>query len=154
MWIKLAAMFSLGLIFLSCTRSLSDRTPEGALDSYVKTAFSVKKSADREKLLELSIGEAREQLQGMSEEDFMARFGNGSIRLIDLKMKDKRSEKDGGVSLVYELSYEDGNGGKGPVTHKKIAYLQQQDGGWRIRGTKNIKEYVEQNAPMVIELTK
>ena len=126
------------------------------MESYVNAAFSVKQESDKEKLLSLSIGEARIQLESMSDEDFMARFGKGKLHLVGLKMKDRRSELDGGVSLVYELVYREGAPDSGPVTHKKIAYLKKDsdESGWMVRGTKNIKEFVEQNEPMVIELTK
>jgi hypothetical protein len=154
MWTNFAWIAVLGVFTAGCTKMVSDKTPEGALESYVTSAFTVKRPADREKLLQLSTGEAHEQLQAMSEDNFMARFGKGNLRLISLKMKDRRGEKDGGISLVYELSYEETTQGKGPVTHKKVAYLKEDGGHWRIRGTKNIKEYVEQAEPMVIELTK
>ncbi len=152
MWNKITAFILVSMVMAGCTKSANDKTPEGALQSYVNAAFSVKNPADKEKLLNLSTGEAHDQLQNMSDDNFMASFGKG-IRLVNLKTKDRRGETDGGVSLVYELSYDDGSG-KGAITHKKIAYLTPTEEGWRIRGTKNIKEVVEQNDPMVIDLTK
>lgn len=156
MWINwVVLVVSLGLVS-GCTKGLNNKTPEGALESYIGAAFSVKGIEDKQKLLNLSAGEAKEQLEAMSDEKFQASFGKDTIKLVSLSMKDRRSEKDGGVSLVYELTYKQGSGDTGPVTHKKIAYLIKQDeeSGWRVRGTKNIKEYVEQSEPMVIQLTK
>ena len=154
MWSKIRAAVLCLAVFAGCTKGPSDKTPEGALESYVAAAFSVQSAADKEKLLRLSAGEAQSLLSTMSDEDFVSRFAAGKLRFVGLKTKDRRAERDGGVSMVYELSYEEVGKGKGPITFKKIAYLVPVDAGWRIRGTKNIKEFVEHVDPMVIEITK
>lgn len=156
MWTRSLVLLLVLGSYWGCTKKMNNKTPEGALESYVSAAFSVSSAADKNKLLALSAGEARAQLESMSDEDFLSKFGKNALQLISLSMKDRRSEKDGGVSLVYELSYRAGSGDAGPVSYKKIAYLirESDETGWQVRGTKNIKEYVELSGPMVIEVTK
>lgn len=143
---------ALALVVSGCTKPPKTDTPEGALGAYVTTAFAVKRPADRQKLMDLSDGEARSFLESMSEEDFRRQFIDSNLVFVSMQTKDLREENSGDVSLVYELSYREGKAAAPTVhTNKKIAYLTKTaDGHWRIRATKNVKSFVEMKEDLVV----
>lgn len=156
---KLARNVSMGLALLmgltlaGCTKKSSPpNTPEGALEKYVTTAFSVKSAGDREQLLALSAGEALEHLKKMSEENFQKQFVDSKLRFVSMKTRDLRQEDNGDVSLVYELSFQDTAGGTSAShTNKKLAFLTKDETGeWKIRATKNVKTTIERKEDLVI----
>ena len=144
------ALLILAMALLGCTKGGGNASsPEGALDQYVHIAFGVTDVKDSQKMLALSTGEAREWLASMSEDAFKAQFMKNHMQLVNFTTKDKVSESDGDVSLVYELSFKDGSA-EGDPTHravyslKKIAYLTRKDEGtWKIKATKNVKTFIE-----------
>ena len=163
-FLSLARFFSLiGLLGLgACTKSPQLNTPEGVLEEYVKRAFSAKSIEDGKKLLELSTGEAKNWLSSLNEEEFKKQFVQNSMVFLSLKMKDRRQDQGGDVSLVYELSFRDGRGPepltpKGGMTPssaiytvKKIAYLTRDGEAWKIKATKNVKSFVERKEDLEI----
>ncbi|MCO5142447.1 MAG: hypothetical protein M9962_05085 [Oligoflexia bacterium] len=140
------------IIAIGCTKTPKAESPEGALQKYVQIAFGAKSFADKQKLAELSTGEALEYLNTMNEEDFKMQFLDSNLRLVSVKAKDKRQESDGDVSLVYELEYKDGKSEQlTTYSNKKIAFLTQgADGFWKIKATKNLKTFIEKTDDLVI----
>jgi hypothetical protein len=151
LWLVASAI--LGLAFASCTKQAEvASSPEGALQKYVSEAFAARAQSDKQKLLDLSTGDAHAMLEAMSAEDFKRRFLDANLRLTELNMKDVRQEANGDVSLVYELSFKEGKPEAVAVhTYKKIAYLTRDEkGAWKIRATKNIKSFIEKKEDLVI----
>ena len=153
-WLNAALVVSL-LALAGCTRGGGTASsPEGALDQYVHAAFSGKEDAS-DKMLDLSTGEAKEWLSSMSKEAFKKQFVDNHMQLVSFSAKDKTTEANGDVSLVYELTFKDGSSDGKPTSQavyslKKIAYLSRATddkgtatGGWKIRATKNVKTFIE-----------
>ncbi len=140
------------VLAFSCTRAKLPDSPEGTLQRYVTEAFQVKGLGDKEKLIELSTGEALDYLQAMTEADFKKQFVESNLKLVSVQTKDLRQDNEGGVSLVYELMYKDGKVESPTVhTNKKIAYLvRNEKGEWKIRSTKNVKSFIEKKEDLVI----
>lgn len=136
----------------SCTKSQKADTPERALEKYVSAAFNVRSVEDRQKLLNLSAGDALTFLQRMDDETFRKHFIDAKLEMVSMKTKDLRQEVSGDVSLVYELSYRESGVGKALHTNKKIAYLthDQEQGEWRIKATKNMKTFIEMKDDLVV----
>ncbi|NUM87752.1 MAG: hypothetical protein HUU37_00975 [Bdellovibrionales bacterium] len=147
-----AAALTILLALQACTRG--GKTPAVALEQYVAAVMSASGSGDREKLLEMTVGEAREQFTSMTEEQFLAAFPKGRYRLISLRIRDPREEKAGVVSLVYEVTFEDkGAGSPAVLTNKKVAYLEKAESdSWKIRGVRAVKNFVEQKDALEIRL--
>lgn len=141
------------LIFSACTKAPKMDSPEGALQSYVVTAFEAKSPEDKKKLMALSTGEALFYLESMSDENFKKQFVDSKLKFVSLKAKDRREETSGDVSLVYELSFREGDASSPTVhTNKKIAYLthDKEKGEWKIKATKNLKSFVERKEDLVV----
>lgn len=152
-WLKGVAGCLAVLAAVGCTKSGPKAdTPEGALHSYVVTAFEARSVADKQKLLGLSTGEAKAYLEQMGEADFKRQFLDSKLQFVSMKARDLRQETGGDVSLVYDLNYKDTRDGSTTVhTNKKIAYLTQAEPGhWKIKGTKNVKTFVERKEDLVI----
>src|SRR5688572_27134334 len=133
-WLKVVGhlSFAFSLLFAgACTKQASrPNTPEAALELYVTTAFAAKSADARQALLDLSTGDAKAWLETMSPEDFKKQFVDNSMVFQSLKSKDKREDKDGGVSLVYELAFKDGvTPNAAAYTNKKIAFLTKDEKG-------------------------
>ena len=133
------------LMISACVKKRQLETPISVMEEYINIAMTAKASSDRSKLLELTTGNAYQELKGMSDKEFDEKFIQSKFRFIAFKAKDLREENDGSLSLVYELSYEaKAEGNPATVTNKKIAYLGKDDSGhWKIKDTKNIKSLIE-----------
>jgi hypothetical protein len=146
----------LGLLALAaCTRKPQGTTPEGALEDYVKTAFSARSTDDLKHMIDLSTGEAKEWLDSMTKETFEQQFVKNKMVLQSFTTKDKSQEKDGDVNLVYEIAFKDGSPDGNPTgpavfTNKKIAYLHKDGNQWKVRATKNVKSVIERKDPLEI----
>jgi hypothetical protein len=139
------------LLVSACEKAPKADTPEGALNRYVEAAFGAKSVSDKQKLTDLSTGEALEYINRMSDAEFKKQFIDTSLSLVKLKSKDLRQEEGGDVSLVYEIEFKEGKGAQGSImSNKKIAYLTHADGGWKIKSTKNLKTFIEQKEALVI----
>lgn len=155
-WLKffMAASPMIAILAMqSCTKPASQpTTPEGALEAYVRTAFSAKTDEARQTLLNLSTGDAKSWLETMTPETFKKQFVENSMVLQDFKSKDLRQETSGDVSLVYEIAFRDGKTPNAAAyTNKKIAYLTRDEKGeWKIKATKNIKSVVERKDDLEI----
>jgi hypothetical protein len=150
---KLRKLFVAGLSLLavSCTQAPKADTPEGALHSYVTAAFDAKGPSDKKRLVDLSTGDAKGYLERMSDEDFKKQFVDTKLRFLSLKAKDKRTENNGDVSLVYELNYRDGlDPTRASYMNKKIAYLTKEGAMWKIKSTKNMKSFIERKEDLVV----
>jgi hypothetical protein len=155
MWHKnflFIGLLAVSLGFVGCTKNQTANTPEAALDQYVSAAFSAKNLDDKSKLLNMATGDALAHLQKMKDDEFKKQFLDANLKLVSLKVKDIREDNEGGVSMVYELSFQDGKSGAAVVhTNKKVAYLTKIDGGqWKIRATQNVKSYIEKKEDLVI----
>jgi hypothetical protein len=136
-----------------CTKAPKADTPEGALQKYVTTAFAVKSVDDKQKLMDLSTGDALAYLQSMGEEAFKKQFVDTKLQFVSMQAKDVRQDVTGDVSLVYELTYKEGKGNEMVLnTNKKIAYLTRDagTGEWKIKATKNLKSFVERKEDLVV----
>ncbi len=151
MWIKLALV---SMLLMACTKGGKSGTPAGALEQYVAAVMSVSGPEDRQKLLDMTVGEAKEQFEKMSVEEFTKAFPKGRYRLVSLRIRDPREEKAGVVSLVYEVTFEDkGSGASAVFTNKKLAYLEKSESdAWKIRGVKGVKSFVEKKEALEIKL--
>jgi hypothetical protein len=152
-WFKLVAAATMIAFLVGCTKEMKADTPEGALQKYVTAAFSARSTDDRQKLVNLSTGEALAFIQSMSDETFKKHFIDSNFDFVSLKAKDLRQENSGDVSLVYELTYREGKGeSKVEHTNKKIAYLtlDAAAGEWKIKATKNLKSFVERKEDLVV----
>lgn len=144
---------SLALLANGCTKGPKADTPEGALEKYVTAAFDAKSLGDREKLKELSTGDALVFLERMSDDDFKKHFIDSKLRFVSMKAKDRRVEVSGDVSLVYELEYKEGDIATPTIhTNKKIAYLthDNEKNEWKIKATKNLKSFIERKDDLVV----
>lgn len=130
--------------------------PSQVLEAYVNAAMSAKSAKDKEKLKELSMGEAREALEKMSDKEFEQQFVENRLqKSASIKTKDLRQEAGGDISLVYELSYNESSADAKPtmMTVKKIAYMgKDEKGEWKIKATKNVKSLIEKTEPLLIPL--
>jgi hypothetical protein len=152
-WHKAFFGLAIAAAVCSCTKAPKADTPEGALEKYVTTAFAANSPADRQKLADLSAGEALTFIQNMSDDDFKKYFLDSHLRFSSLKTKDKRQDVNGDVSVIYELEYKEGETAAPTVhTNKKIAYLtfDKASGEWKIRATKNLKSFVERKEDLVV----
>lgn len=148
---KFAPALIIALLLSGCDKGPKPDTPEGALQKYVEAAFSAKSVSDKQKLADLSTGEALAYLEKMNDDDFRRQFLESSLSLVSIKMKDKHTEGSGDVSLVYEIEFRSKKDNKTTVmANKKIAYLMQADGNWKIKSTKNMKTFIEQKEDLVI----
>lgn len=138
--------------FSACTKAPMANTPEAVLDRYVSSAFNAKNIEDKKKLLDLTTGDALAHLEKMKDDDFKKQFLEANLALVSMKVKDIRQDNEGGVSMVYELSFKDGKAGNSVVhTNKKVAYLNRnQAGDWKIRATQNVKSFIEKKEDLVI----
>ena len=160
----LATMALLG--FAACTKDMPAPTsPEATLERYVKLAFAAKSTDAKEELLKLTAGDAEMWLSSLSDEDFRKQFVENQMQFIGLRTRDRREDKNGDVSLVYELEFKDGKGPKpldsgqpqtmtpSPAVYstKKIAFLTKtKEGEWRIKATKNVKTFIERKEDFVV----
>ncbi len=149
---KIAPAIALCFLLSACDKSPKADTPEGALQKYVEVAFSARSVSDKQKLEALSTEEALAFLQKMDEEDFKRQFLEPSLSLVNIKMKDKHTEGSGDVSLVYEIEFKSRNKDNKTtvMSNKKIAYLKQDQGSWKIKSTKNMKTFIEQKEDLVV----
>jgi hypothetical protein len=91
-----------------------------------------------------------------AQEAFEKQFLKNNMKLVSFTSKDKVRDESGDVSLVYELSFKDGNESGDPTKRavyslKKIAYLTNKDGGtWKIKATKNVKTFIERKDDLQI----
>lgn len=133
------------LLLGSCTKKMPD-SPAGVLEQYIQVAMNAKSLQDKDKLMELTMGSAHDDLEKMTPEQFEQGFISSQLHITGFKTKDLRQENSGDVSLVYELDFQEkgGAGGVADMNNKKIAYLSKDDAGhWKIKETKNVKSFVE-----------
>lgn len=140
------------VFFGACTKEPAPTSPEMALERYVKIAFDAKSVDAKASLLALSDGEAKVWLESMTPEVFKKQFVDNNMQLISMKTRDKREEKDGDVSLVYELEFRDGKAPNAAAySNKKIAFLKKgEQGDWKITATKNIKTFIERKEALEV----
>lgn len=141
----------------ACTKGGSgSATPQAVLENYVKIAFASESADEKRKgLLDLSTGEAKEWLDSMTPETFKTQFADNHMLLKSFTTKDLVQDKNGDVSLVYEIAFKDGAANGDPThqavyTNKKIAYLHKDGDQWKIKATKNMKTYIERKDALEI----
>lgn len=134
------------LLFVSaCTKKESGMTPEEVLETYVKIALNAKSEQDKKSLEEYLTGEALKKLKLMGNEEFLEKLVKPEFKFVSFLARDQRQENNGGISLVYELTFENKSGDtKAKLINRKIAYLKRAtDNSWKIFNTRNIKSFVE-----------
>jgi hypothetical protein len=138
--VSLAIVLSVG----ACTKKQNLESPASVLEAYVKTAINAKSGSDKARLYEYTTGTALQKLQAMSEEDFTTSLIKPEFKFVHFSTRDQREETTGGISLVYELVYENTAGeGSAKTTSRKIAYMKKEGSTWKIEDTRNIKAFVE-----------
>lgn len=141
----LIALAFAGLFVVSaCTKKNEPSTPAGVIEAYVKTAINAKDASAKTSLYEFMTGKALDKIQGMSDEEFLNGMVRPEFKFVHLSTRDQREEQGGSISLVYELVYENTGGDTAAkITNRKIAYMRNVDGKWKIEDTRNVKSFVE-----------
>lgn len=143
-WIVATALLGFALLGSACTPKKKPESPEAVLQAYVTTAINAKSGADKERLYEFTTGKALERLQAMPEEEFVNSLVKPEYKFVHFSTRDLREEKEGSMSLVYEIVYDTKSGDQGAkITSRKIAYMKKDNGVWKIEDTRNIKSFVE-----------
>lgn len=143
----LFSFFSLLLVLFgaACTKSNSGLSPEEVLETYVKIAINAKTEKDKTSLEEYLTGEALTKLKLMTKDEFIEKLVKPEYKFVKFSTRDSREESNGGVSLVYELTFENKTGDStAKIISRKIAYFKRgRDNGWKISDTRNVKSFVE-----------
>ncbi len=129
----------------ACTKKEAGMNPEEILETYVKIALNAKSEKDKASLEEYLTGEALKKLKLMSQSDFVDKLVRPEFKFVKFSTRDMREESNGGVSLVYELTFENKTGdSKAKVINRKIAYFRKNaENAWKIFDTRNVKSFIE-----------
>ena len=142
--IGLGLVLAIALATGACTKKAKVESPEGVIEAYVNTAINAKDASAKTALFEFMTGKALERIQSMSDAEFMEGVVKPEFKFVHLSTRDLREEQGGGISLVYELVYENTSGDSAAkITNRKIAYMRNVDGRWKIEDTRNVKSFVE-----------
>jgi hypothetical protein len=148
---------------VACTKK-TPNSPTGVLEEYIRIAMNAKSVADKDKMMEHTMGPALDDLQNMTAEKFEEQFIKSNLKFTSFTTKDLREENSGDVSVVYELNYQQSvvTGDSTEMSNKKIAFLGKNENGvWKIKETKNVKSFVDKKdalevlgAPLSTETAK
>ena len=135
----------LGLCLLSaCTPDVVDTTPAKVLDSYIQISFHATGIQDKKRMEELLTGDTKNRLVSWSDEQFTKAFMESKKKFTTLKMLETKKVSETEVALTYELSYQEGPDDKtAQITQRKLATIVQEDGGWKIKEVRSIRESIE-----------
>jgi hypothetical protein len=119
--------------------------PEDALREYISYRFSLGQT--KEKILDLTTGEARAKVESLTDEQFKRYINTGVYRLKNVKVVLK-SCAETKCSITYIISYNKIEGESQLSEIKKIAELEQIDGSWKIKDVSTVKTYFESDVPI------
>lgn len=128
----------------SCTPDAVDSTPAKVLDNYIQTSFHAKSLEDKKHMEELLTGDTKTRLVSWSDEQFTKAFIETQKKFQSLKVLETKKVSDREVALTYELSYRDGPDDKtAEVTQRKMSTIVQEEGNWKIKEVRSIRESIE-----------
>ena len=153
MSIKIILLLSLILSMFSCTESTRDlKDPQDVLAEYVSRTFSSASISDKQRLLDLTEGEVKKNLESMTEGNFRKYFIESKRNFVSLKVLDKRDISSSERSFTYELTYLDKtHDNETKIINKKICNFKKIDKLWKIVEVKNIKTFMETTKEMNVE---
>jgi hypothetical protein len=140
---QLALALSLCFLF-ACTDDVVDSSPSKVLEGYIQISFHATNIQDKKRMEDLLTGDTKNRLVSWSDEQFSKAFIESKKKFESLKILETKKVSDHETALTYELSYQDGPSDKtAEVTQRKLASIVQEDGGWRIKEVRSIRESIE-----------
>ena len=134
------------LLFLvySC---MAPEGPEQALKNYINYRFSPDQK--KEKLLDMSTGNVRAQIEVMDEDGFKKYYKTSDkvLKRVKINLKNCSEEK---CSITYTLSFATLKGKIETFRSevKKIATLVKEDEKWKVSDVTNVKTYIDSKEPI------
>ena len=138
---KLLTYIFLSLLLVACSQE--DKTPEGALKTFVEARFE--KVVSREFIAERVAGKMKESFDSLTDEDFLKFSDLRNVKKNSFKVLSK-SCHDNKCFLTYLVSFNTNNQFNSEV--KKIAEMVQVGEKWLIEDVSNLKTYHEANEPI------
>jgi len=121
--------------------------PEQALKNYINYRFSGEQK--REKLVKMSTGSVKAQIETMSEVNFNSLYKTSDKKLkrVKINLKNCSEEK---CSITYTLSFATFKGEVETFRSevKKIAEMVKVDGSWKVSDVTNVKTYIDSKGPI------
>ncbi len=142
----LLTMVATAVILLqgACTNQVVDNTPTKVLESYIKISFNAQNLEDKKHMEDLLTGETKKRLLSWSDEQFIKAFIEAKKKFQGIKILENKKVNDQEVALTYELSYQEGPQDKtAQVTQRKLCNIVEEDGSWRIKEVRSIRESIE-----------
>lgn len=134
------------LLFLvfSC---VAPEGPEQALKNFVNYRFS--SNQKREKLLEMSAGNLKAQLEVLDEESFKKVYKDQDLKLKRFNVNLKNCSEET-CSITYTLSFATLKGKNETFRSevKKIAEMVKIEGNWKVIDVTNVKTYIDSKEPI------
>jgi hypothetical protein len=128
----------------ACTSKILDDSPAKVLESYIQISFNATGIEDKKKMEDLLTGDTKQRLLLWSDEQFLKAFIESKKKFQSLKVLENKKVNDQEYALTYELSFQDGPPDKAAqITQRKLCSIVQQDGGWRIKEVRSIRESIE-----------
>jgi len=132
------------LSFVSCTKTCSTRereamTPEQVVQKYLDISFSMNTVDDRAKLVNLTIGPLREQLETVPDISIAEAFVDKRYLLEEYELIERRDRTPRETEITYRLVYKNlENGTVSPANAAKIetnntVSVIRYKGAWAIR---------------------
>ena len=147
---RLRSKIAFGFVLLSftglsaCTPDAVETTPGKVLETYIQISFHAQSLEDKKHMEELLTGDTKNRLVSWSDEQFSKAFLETRKRFKGLKILESKKVSDKEFALTYELSYQDGPEDKAAeVTQRKLSTIVQEDGNWRIKEVRSIRESIE-----------
>lgn len=114
------------------------------LEKYVQTSFDLKAFEDRTRLLELSSGSVKRDLEAMDEAGFKRQFADRERKLLKFTIRDRHKLSPNRYSVLYEVKLTQALSDKSLTTqvNKKLAFLTNDQGKWLIDEVRNINSTI------------
>lgn len=142
--VKSFAVVAALMVASACTTKVIDNTPTKVLESYIQISFNAKGLQDKAKMVDLLTGDTRARLASWSDEQFLKAFVEAEKKFQSLKVLENKNVNADEVALTYELSYQEGSKDAGAlITQRKLCTVVQQEGGWKIKEVRSIRESIE-----------
>lgn len=131
-------------MLFACTQDVLDGTPAKVLESYIQISFHASGVQDKRRMEDLLTGDTKNRLVSWSDEQFIKAFIDAKKKFQGLKTLETKKVNDHEVALTYELSYQEGPEDKtAQITERKLATIVKEDGSWRIKEVRSIRESIE-----------
>ena len=139
-----------GMVFIiaftqfACTPELKENTPTKILENYIKISFNATSLEDKKRMEDLLTGDTKKRLLAWSDEQFTKAFIESKKKFQGIKVLENKKVNDQEVALTYELSYQEGQPSTAAqVTQRKLCTVVIEDGSWRIKEVRSIRESIE-----------